>query len=135
MLNEIEIIQMAARVDQRGSCYAIPQAGIDFLDGIVADTHLAEILPGFVRGNHWHNNRWEVIMVHCEDCCRFAWANSPEGECQVREFAAGDSVAILLPPFTPHAIHNTGSKPLWTTSMSNSKYDGHTQDTFAVELL
>ncbi len=135
MLNEIEIISLAAREDQRGRAYSIPQAGIDFLDGIIADTHLAEIKPGSVRGNHWHNNRWEVLLFNCSDSCTFAWADSPEGHPQTRDFAAGDCIAVLLPPFTPHAIKNTGSDVLWITSMANSRYDGQTQDTFPVELL
>ncbi len=134
-MNEIEIIRLAAREDDRGVCYSIPQAGIDFLDGIIADTHLAEIKPGSVRGNHWHNNRWEVLMFHCPESCCFAWTDEPEGQVQTRDYTAGDCVAVLIPPFAVHAIKNTGNSPMWLTSIANSRYLGQTQDTFKVEIL
>ena len=134
MNSSLEIITMAARQDERGSAFALPQGAVDFLDGIIAEAHLAEILPGHIRGNHWHNNRWEVVVASCQDSWSFAWAESEGQPVQFRTFTAGEAVTIMIPPFVPHAMKNTGSEPLWITAISNGKYDGETQDTFSIEL-
>jgi oxalate decarboxylase/phosphoglucose isomerase-like protein (cupin superfamily) len=134
-METIEIIHLSPRSDQRGRVFSLPAAAIAFLDGIIAETHMAEVLPGFIRGNHWHDNRWEVILATGQDSWQFYWSEGPEDTPQCRDFAEGEAVAILIPPYTPHAIKNTGVRPLWVTAIANGSYDGVTTDTYAAELI
>lgn len=134
-MEALQIITLSARTDQRGRVFSLPAAALSFLDGIIAETHLAEILPGYIRGNHWHDNRWEVMLIVGDDNWQFYWSDTPDDTPQCREFAAGESVAILIPPYTPHAVKNTGLSSLWITAISNASYDGVTIDTYNHELI
>ena len=47
---------------ERGASFSFPQEIFDFL-GNVDEVHMAEIVPGAVRGNHYHRSKKEVLVI------------------------------------------------------------------------
>ena len=133
-MTELQIIELPVRADQRGRSIAVPDQAFEFLSG-VAETHMAELLSGAVRGNHWHDNRNEVMVVRADNKWQLAWAADKDSPVQTKCFEAGQFVAILIPRLTCHAIKNVGAKPIWVSAIADGKYDGVTPDTYPIELL
>ncbi|HLI85854.1 MAG TPA: hypothetical protein VKV17_18215 [Bryobacteraceae bacterium] len=57
-----EIKRLADRGDMRGSSYTPGHNWHAFLDTI-ADLHVATVLPGKIRGNHFHQRKREIILI------------------------------------------------------------------------
>ena len=131
---DVKIIEMIGRCDERGRSMAIPEEAFEFLGGVV-EMHIAELVPGAVRGNHWHDNRNEVLVVQGEDKFQFAWAKDKGMPGKVLSFDAGSFVAILIPQMVCHGIKNCGDRPIWVTAIADGSYDGVTPDTYAKNLI
>ena len=131
---EIEVIKMDYCEDNRGRSMSIPAKAFDFL-GDVVETHISEIKSETVRGNHWHDNRNEVMIVQGLDAFEFAWSSDNNSPREIMRFDAGSFVTILIPRLVCHAIKNCGQSPIWVTAISDGKYDGVTPDTYSMDLL
>jgi hypothetical protein len=62
----IQITLLEDRGDARGSSYEPGCRWVEFLKRI-EDAHITTILPGCVRGNHFHPQRKEVLIVLFQD--------------------------------------------------------------------
>ena len=62
MANELHIVELQNIGDDRGSYFRIP---LELLSSIPAikDIHFAEMAPGTVRGNHYHESHCEVLFI------------------------------------------------------------------------
>ncbi len=113
----------------------IPEEAFEFLDGAM-EMHITELKSGAVRGNHWHDNRNEVMVVQADSQWQFAWSEDKDTPpAETLSFAACEFAAILIPRLTCHAIRNCGEKPIWVAAIADGKYDGITPDTYARILL
>ena len=108
--------------DQRGSSFTVPAEVLAFL-GRVADVHIATVVPGSVRGNHFHLRRKEaIVVVH-----RAEWTlHWDDGECTAvsrRDFKEAGAEVILVDPSHAHAVQNTGPEPLLIAAFSSEAYE------------
>ena len=86
--------------------------------------------PGNVRGQHWHNNKWEILIVV-----------SGHGLIQEREIGTDKVInfevrgeemkaIIMLPGYTHNIINLEKDKDLVTVMFANEQFDPKNPDTF-----
>lgn len=120
--------------DQRGSSFQTGSEWLAFL-GSMDDAHIATILPGAVRGNHYHRLRREAIAVLFTDAWRLAWDRGEGTEVIVHDFSGAGAVTIEADPLAAHAIANTGRAPLWIVALSHGAWDPVAPDSYPRRLL
>lgn len=108
--------------DERGSSFTVPAEVLAFL-GRVADVHIATIVAGAVRGNHFHLRRKEAIVVVHRTEWRLHWDDGESTAVSKREFREGGAEVILVDPGNAHAVQNTGPEPLLIAAFSSEEYD------------
>lgn len=111
-----------AAPDPRGASFSLSPAQLDFV-GVPRDMHVASVLPGHVRGDHYHAERRELIVVIHEDDFSLHWDEGPATEARSRTFAGAGVVAITVMPLAAHAIRNDGTRILWLLAASDGPYD------------
>ena len=133
MTSRLQILELADTGDHRGSSFTIPTPAIEFV-GAIRDLHLAEILPGTIRGNHYHLRRMEAIIVYYQDAWTFHWdEGSPESSSseaqagapppQQRDFTGVGAAVILVTPGCSHAVANRGHHSITILGISSEAYD------------
>ena len=128
----VQILPLNDTGDHRGSSFTIPAEAIQFV-GSVRDLHLAAILPGTIRGNHYHLRRMEAIVVYYHSNWTFHWdegpvpgdgaADAPEPPVQRRDFTGSGACVILVTPGCSHAVENRGSQSMTILGISSEAYD------------
>jgi dTDP-4-dehydrorhamnose 3,5-epimerase-like enzyme len=109
-------------VDQRGASFSVPLAQLELL-GAPKDVHLASIGPGHVRGNHYHVERRELIVVLPHERWSLHWDVGEGTDVSTHTFFGQGAVAIAIPPSCAHAIRNDGSSLLWLIASTDGVYD------------
>ncbi len=112
--------------DERGDSYTIPEPLLRRL-GQVRDVHVTTVLPGHLRGNHFHEEKEETIIVVASGSWILRW----EDEARVvheRPFASAGSVAIEVDRGLSHAVANTGDRPLVVVALSSRAFDPASAD-------
>ncbi len=133
-LPEVRITPLPDTGDQRGSSFQTGPSWLAFL-GSIDDAHIATIVPGAIRGNHFHLRRREAIAVLYADNWQAAWNQGADTEVTVREFTGAGAVMLEVDPGASHAIANTGRAPLWIIGLSNGAWDPAAPDSFLCKLL
>jgi len=133
-LPEVRFRRLVDSGDARGLSFQTGTEWIEFL-GRLEDAHIATILPGAIRGNHYHLRRREAIAVLFNDVWELAWDQGEGTETRVERFAGGGAVLLEVEPQASHAIANTGREPLWIVGMSNGAWDADVPDSFPRGLL
>lgn len=128
----VQILDLNDTGDHRGSSFTIPTFAIEFV-GTVRDLHLAAILPGAIRGNHYHLRRMEAIVVYYHSAWTFHWDEgtptpAPDPTLPVlpvhrRDFSGTGAVVILITPGCSHAVENCGTQPVTILGISSEAYD------------
>lgn len=97
--------------------------------------------PGNVRGQHWHNTKWEIFIVvsgHGLIQERKIGINPESGkEYEVREFEVrGEEMRaiIMLPGYAHNIINLEKDKDLVTVMWANESFDPNHPDTFREEV-
>ena len=116
--------------DERGASFTLAAEQLDLLTrlGAPKDLHVASILPGHVRGNHYHALRGEAIVVIHEDRWSLRYDAGDGTKVTSRAFTGAGVVAITVPPLAAHAIRNDGERPLWLLAWSDGPYDNALPD-------
>ena len=78
----------------------------------VVDMHVATIEPGAVRGNHYHAERREVLVIMAADRWSLHWDEGADTPARQREFTDPGAVLVTVPPGMSHAIRNDGAVPM-----------------------
>jgi oxalate decarboxylase/phosphoglucose isomerase-like protein (cupin superfamily) len=120
--------------DSRGASFSVPLEYLEFL-GALKDLHVAAILPGCVRGNHFHVERREVIVVHHEDAWSLHWDAGEHTPVSNRTFDGAGVVAMAVPQHSAHAIRNDGAAPLWIFAATDGRYSPEAPDAFRREVV
>jgi hypothetical protein len=120
----LRIIRPQDAGDSRGSSFTIPASALQYL-GSIADIHVADILPGAVRGNHFHKVRREVVCIRFSDEWSFYWDSGADTPTQTERFAGSGLVLIEIGPGASHAVRNDCRSPLHLVDLS----DRHTIST------
>jgi dTDP-4-dehydrorhamnose 3,5-epimerase-like enzyme len=131
---EVRITILPDTGDRRGASFQTGTGWLRFLSGI-DDAHIAVILPGCVRGNHFHARRREVIAVLHSGAWRAAWDRGAETAVTVRDFSGAGAVLLEVEPGAAHAIANTGHAQLWIVGLSHGAWDPDAPDSFPRVLL
>lgn len=126
-LPQLRISVLEDSGDERGSSFAPGTAWISFL-GKVDDAHITTLLPGCVRGNHYHIHRREVLVVLFTDEWQLAWDQGAETGVATRRFSGAGAVLVEVDPLASHAIANSGKSPIWIVGLSNGVWDPRSPD-------
>jgi len=115
--------------DDRGGSFPVPDWC--FEGGFtVRDAHLSTLLPGHIRGNHFHVARHEVLLVMSADRWSLHWDNGIGTPIEVQIFNGTSAVVIQVPPHSSHAIRNDGSLPLHIAGLTDGPYDPTAPDAY-----
>ena len=120
--------------DERGSSFQTGAEWIAFL-GKLDDAHIATILPGSIRGNHFHKQRREAMAVLFTDEWQFAWDRGEGTAVSVKQFSGTGAVLVEVDPLVSHAVANTGKALLWIVGLSNGAWDPNARDAYPRKLL
>jgi mannose-6-phosphate isomerase-like protein (cupin superfamily) len=115
--------------DSRGSSFPVPEECL--AGGFPAhDAHLSTLLPGHVRGNHFHVARREVLFVISTGRWSLHWDSGAGTPVSVRVFDGPGAVMIHVPPHASHAIRNDADVPLQIIGLSDGPYDPAAPDAY-----
>ena len=103
----VRVTPVVARTDNRGSSF-----GIDVPFASVGECHVATIRPGAMRGNHYHEQRRELLVVLYADRWTLLWDEGEATPVQSRTFEGSGAVLMEADPFCAHAVRNDGAKEL-----------------------
>ena len=99
------------------------------------EVHCTTLVPGMVRGNHYHKARIEFILLYFWDNCQIAWDEGEGTPVQVAEFSGDGVIAIEVEPLHSHAVKNTGAEEMVIVALSDFLYSVENPDTFPRPLL
>lgn len=128
-MDKLKYIRLNNNADLRGDSYYIPREAIDFI-GVVDEIHFATIAPLAVRGNHYHINRNEFIIINFSDCCELACKDLESKNIYQKTFEGCGAILIEVMSNVVHAIKNNGREPIYLISCSNKRFDPSNPDTF-----
>lgn len=121
MLTDVVITQLPDTSDERGLSFSLPAETITRLT--VRDVHLAAIRPGFVRGNHYHTQKIELITVIYTDDWSLHWDTGEGTMVRSRTFSGSGAVSVQFPFLWSHAVRNDGKQDLWMFNANDRAFD------------
>jgi oxalate decarboxylase/phosphoglucose isomerase-like protein (cupin superfamily) len=119
---KLQMSELGNLGDIRGFSFTLPSAAVDFLKH-VSDLHLASIVPGAVRGNHYHLRRREAIVVLPGSAWSLHWDEGEGLPAQHHNFPGSGAMLVLVSPDSSHAVRNDGEGLLWLVACSSETYD------------
>jgi len=131
---DIEIKKLENYGDKRGALYNISDTDMKFLDK-VKNTHFGRISPGSIRGNHYHHQTKEMLIITYSDRWTLAWSEKDSTEVLKRKFAGSGAVLIKINEKTAHSVKNNGDKDLEIIALSNRIFPKENPDIFYRDLL
>jgi dTDP-4-dehydrorhamnose 3,5-epimerase-like enzyme len=121
--------------DERGSSFALPATWLGSADRSV-DVHVTTLVPGAVRGNHFHRARRELLIVVHQGAWSAHWDEGGEATpVHSRVFEGRGAVLIEVPPMVSHAVRNDGSAVLQITGLSDGVYNPAAPDAYSREVV
>ena len=133
-MQHIETIKLKNYGDIRGVLYNIPDTDMQFLDKI-KNIHFGKICPGSIRGNHYHHQSKEMLIIGYLDTWTLAWAKDESDEISKKEFTGSGAVLIKVNEGVGHSVKNNGDKDLEIIALSNRTFSKDNPDTFSKILL
>ncbi len=91
---------------------------------------MASIEPGHVRGDHFHVERREMILVLPHDRWTLCWDGGEGTPAQSRGFLDASATAVLISPLSSHAVKNDGTRTMWIMAASDGAYDPDAPDAY-----
>ena len=113
-VKEIEFYQ-----DDRGWCIR-PISDDDIKDGIISDIHMVSMKPGAIRGNHYHVNKTENILI-IGSTCRVLVVDNNTKEREEKILENNEKDLFVIPPGVTHAIENIGNDASYLFCFSRVK--------------
>jgi dTDP-4-dehydrorhamnose 3,5-epimerase-like enzyme len=98
----------------------------------IKNVHLSSINPGQVRGNHYHKEYREWLLVAGESVI-FSWRD--EDGIGQKEIRSGDYFLFELEPGISHAIKNTGNTLAFLGAAANAVHDHSNPDAVIDKIL
>jgi len=133
-MQDIEITVLEDYGDTRGALYNIPVTDMQFLDNI-QNIHFGKIHPNSIRGNHYHHQSKEMLIISYSDIWTLAWAKKDSAEISKKEFTGTGTVLIKVNEGVVHSVKNNGDKDLEIIALSNRIFSKETPDTYSRILL
>lgn len=82
--------------------------------------HVVSLKPGNIRGNHYHTNAKEWLLV-CEGPAIIAWRSNNDNSICKNLVNKEEPSMYEIKPQVEHAIMNTSEKDIFLISFSNSE--------------
>ena len=133
-MKDIEIINLKDYGDIRGALFSVSEVDIGFLDKI-QNIHFGKIRPNSIRGNHFHDQKKEILIIAYSDIWTLAWANKDSSETIEKKFRGSGAVLIKINSEIAHTVKNDGRKDLEIISLSNRIFSKENPDTFSKILM
>jgi dTDP-4-dehydrorhamnose 3,5-epimerase-like enzyme len=133
-MKDIEIIKLENYGDKRGTLYNVPDTDLLFLDKM-KNIHFGRISPDSIRGNHYHHQSKEMLIISYSDTWTLAWAKKDSDEISKKEFTGSGAVLIKVNEEIVHSVKNIGDKDLEIIALSNRIFSKEDSDTSARILL
>ena len=133
-MQDIEIMTIENYGDTRGDLYNISDTDLKFLDNI-QNIHFGKIHPNAVRGNHYHRETKEMLVISYSDAWTLAWATTDAVQISTREFTGSGAVLIKIKEGVAHALKNNGDTDLELIALSNKRFSKENADAFSRILL
>jgi len=103
----IQVKEIEFYEDDRGWCIR-PISDDDIKDGIISDIHMVSMKPGAIRGNHYHVNKTEHILI-IGSTCRVLVVDNNTKEREEKILENNEKDLFVIPPGVTHAIENIGN--------------------------
>jgi len=126
---KVELIQLADTGDQRGSSFPLGSEWVNFI-GRAVDCHVMTVKPGQVRGNHYHANKREILIVMYKDRWSLCWDTGPATQIERRTLTGSGAAMVRVEPLASHAIVNEGGVDLFVMALCSEPYDPSAPDSF-----
>ena len=133
-MEPIKIQSIKNQADERGDKFFLPQEAIEFV-GHIDEMHYVSVLPGAIRGNHYHIEAKEFVLLTYSDSWQFMWQACNRNNTITQNFTGEGSVLILIESRVVHTINNTGKTALHLISCSNKRHNPQKQETFRKVLI
>jgi UDP-2-acetamido-2,6-beta-L-arabino-hexul-4-ose reductase len=114
--------------DERGFNFKFPDSVFPFI-GNISYAHASSVIPGTIRGNHYHVDKKEILLILNSDNCTIGWDTGDGTEIQKAEYQEEAAVLLEIEPGSSHAIKNTGNKLVTIFAFSNKRFDPESPDT------
>jgi dTDP-4-dehydrorhamnose 3,5-epimerase-like enzyme len=124
----LTVVELRDTGDVRGFSSALPRELIAHLDGVV-DVHVTTLNPGYIRGNHFHVIRNELLLIQSADRWSLHWDSGERTAVESRDFKSPGAVLVVVPKLWSHAVRNDGDSPLQIVGMTDGTYDPEAPDT------
>jgi dTDP-4-dehydrorhamnose 3,5-epimerase-like enzyme len=121
MPTDVVITQLPDTSDERGMSFSLPGETLARLT--IRDVHLATVRPGYVRGNHYHTQKIELITVIYSDDWSLHWDTGAGTPIQFRTFSGSGAVTVEFPFLWSHAVRNDGKQDLWMFNTNDRAFD------------
>ena len=103
----VQVKEIEFYEDDRGWCIR-PISDDDIKDGIISDIHMVSMKPGTIRGNHYHVNKTEHILI-IGSTCRVLVVDNNTKEREEKILENNEKDLFVIPPGVTHAIENIGN--------------------------
>jgi len=117
----VRVESLLPRTDARGSSF-----GVELPFANVGECHVATVRPGAIRGNHFHTQRHELLVVMYSDRWTLLWDEGEGTAVQSRTFEGSGAIVMEASPHCAHAVRNDGARDLHLVAMGDTR----TTDTF-----
>lgn len=114
-MSGVRVTSLEPRSDARGSAFSV---GLPFP---IVECHVATIRPGAIRGNHYHLQRHELLVVMHDGSWTLFWDEGEDTTVQSRSFDGSGAVLLEAPPRTAHAVRNDGARDLHIISLGDTR--------------
>lgn len=118
----LEVLATNDTGDDRGSSFPF-DAPVDGGPYPLRHLHVTTLRPGHVRGNHFHEERLELLVVTYADAWTLHWDTGDGTPVQRRRFAGAGAVLVRVPRQFSHAVENDGGGELHIVGLSDLPYD------------
>jgi len=115
----IQVKEIEFYEDDRGWCIR-PISDDDIKDGIISDIHMVSMKPGAIRGNHYHVNKTEHILI-IGSTCRVLVVDNNTKEREEKILENNEKDLFVIPPGVTHAIENIGNDASYLFCFSRVK--------------
>jgi dTDP-4-dehydrorhamnose 3,5-epimerase-like enzyme len=133
-MQDIEITILENYGDTRGALFNILDTDLQFLDNI-QNIHFGKICPDSIRGNHYHHQSKEMLIIAYSDTWTLAWSKKDSTGISKKEFTGSGAVLIKVNKGIVHSVKNTGDKDLEIIALANRIFSKENSDTISTILL
>ena len=124
MMSEAKVVELrkAIRADDRG--WSInPLEAVGLSRESLGNLHVVSMRPGTVRGNHYHTEATEWLLV-CRGPAEVVWRRAGDDSIRNANVSKAGPVLFKIPPNVKHAVLNESNEEIYLMSFSDSSERG-----------